>query len=561
MAFNLTGAGSGEFHYLAEIFLSGTTLRYADEDLSLVVSGGATGYFYAGKLPAGGVLVRDLGTFLEAKEAITNLDLTVDNSDGAQSTIINTYVLANKEVRVFLGEGEYRSGYSEVYRGNIARPNGVRWDDDAATYTVIDKRIKDRRYLPLTTFSVTGAYPNVEARYKNTKVPIVFGNWSSAAGTSAELAKGLTVPAVMSSTLTRTFTVAAHGLKGIDRILKNSVVLNPGQWINKNLTAATFRITGVAYDATTDIMSVNCQGIATIGGSLIEKPGRVLRSLYTTFLGLTSGDLDLTAISDVDTASGNEVVRRFIDTEISSETLCAELLNESNTDLRFVRGKYSPKYRSMDLAAGTVQIYEDDLIARSEVPERAEFSVERDPDRFYANRIRSQWRYDPINGVYNVGAQGSTPAYMVNDIAKQSEHGSVVERLLDFDWYYDDTLTKARVQRELSIFTKETLNIRLGLTRRAMGINPADQVRLNYDVFSNRAVQIRRVENNFDDMTTRLSGFNLFMLGMGRWANDTDPSWSMASLDQRAAQGFWCDATGWASSAADPTSYLASRWY
>ena len=553
MAFNTTGSGSGDFHYLAEVFLDGTTLRYADEDLSVV--DGSNGYFYAGRLPIGGGLTRDLGTFLEAKEAINNYDLVVDNSDGAQEQVINTYVLANKEVRVWLGEGDYKTGYSEVFRGNIALPNGVRWDEDTATYTVIDRRIKDRRYLPLTTFSATGAYPYVESRYKNTKIPIVFGNWSSAA------ADGLSIPVACSNTQTKTFTVACHGLKTVDRILKNSVRLNPGQWVNKNLTLATFQLTTIAYNTTTDIVSVNCQGIYTYAGTLIEKPAAVSRSMLTSWLGLTGENLDGTSFHDVDVAVGNEVVRRFIDTEVSSETLFSELMNESNTDMRFVNGKYAPKYRSMDLSAASIDIYEEDIVARSEVPERGEFSVERDPDRFYCNRIRSQYRYDPINGVYDVGTGGSDPPYIAESTAKQSEHGSVVERLLDFNWYYDDSTTKTRVDRELAIFTKETLNIRLATTRRAMGLNLADQIRLNYNIFDDRAVQIRRLENDFNDMTVRISGFNLFMQGMGRWTDDVAPSWSMAGAIQKAEQGFWCDATGWASSAADPTSYLASRWY
>ena len=552
MAFGASGK-SAAYHYLVEFVLDATTLRYADEDLS-VQETNTVGNFYSGRLPGSGTLIRDLGTFLEPHEAIQNFDVQVDNSDGEMAQLIRVDKLkfANRKVRMWLGEGTKKSDYSEVFTGFVAHPNGISWDEDWASFTVIDQRVRHRRTLPANRFLVAN-YVNLEPKAVNQPIPIVYGDWGLSAGSGNG---SISIPAICTNMLAsqKMFKVCNHGLKSITRVLKNAVALNLATQVsNICLTDGTFEIVAaVAYSSTTDTISVNCQGTQTINGTLIEKPMDVLRNLQTSWLSLTATDLNVTAYADVNTHTDAELTRRYIAAEVSSEIAIKELLNESQTDMRFVGGKYSPKWRDLDVDASRKDFREHDILLQDEGSEKADFSVVQDPDRMYANKIRSRYRYDSINALYD----GS---YTRQVTLAVSEVSAVVERAMDFNWYYRKTDTENRVDRELATFTKETTNIRAGLGLRALTLNLADQIDLTYDVFTDNPVQIRRMEVDLGQMTTRISGFNLFMFGMGRWTAAGAPAWNSADLEERASQGFWCSTTGFAS-ASDTTSQNISRW-
>ena len=551
MAFVASGK-SGEYHMLVEFVLDSTTLRYADEDLSIQQSN-TTGFFYAGRIAGGGTLVRNLGTFLEPHETVQNFDVSVDNSDGHAQNLINLHTFSNRKVRVWLGEGDKKSQYSEVFTGFVAHPNGVSWDEDEATFTVIDQRIKHRRTLPASRFT---AFPQIEPKGKNQTIPIVYGDWTVGAGGGGN--GSLAIPVICNNMTAsqKRFKVCDHGLHSITRYLRNGVALNATTQINNIcLTNGTFRIaTAVAYSGTTDTIAVNCKGIKTVNGTLIEEPMDVLRNIQTAWLGLTATDLNITAYGDAQNTSGtgSEVVRRFISAELSSEQLIKELLNESQIDMRFVGGKYSPKYRTLDLESARTDFRESDIMLADLQTEKADFGVWKDPDRFYANKVRSYYRYDPVNTLYD----GS---YTRQITAAVAEASAVVERMMQFDWYYRTSETELRVDRELATFTKEPVNIQFRAGPRALLLNLADQIDLTYNIFTERVVQVRRIETDLFGMTSRLSGFNLFMLGLGRWTSDTAPTWNAATQTERDSQGFWCDSNGFAS-ASDTSSQNVSRW-
>ncbi len=548
MAFSASGA-SGSFHMLVEFALDSTTLRYADEDLT-IMSGNTTGNFYEGRLPSFGTLVRDLGNFMEAKENVSTFDVQLDNHDRAIADLTQQHTFANRQVRVWLGEGRSKAHYSEISRGNVAFPNGVRWDEDAAYITVIDQQVRNRRTLPPSTqlFDTT-TYPNVEAKSKNVPIPIIYGNWSSAVGNA------LSVPAACVNTATLQFKVAHHKLLSIDRYIRNAARIPANNIKNVSLSAATFQLSAYSYNATEDVVAVNCQGLMTINNTLIERPADILRHMLTAYCGLTSGDIDVTGINTMNTNTGSEVYRRWIGSREgeSTETLIQELMGEAQADLRFVSGKYSPKYRSLDLVSGRTTIDRSDIVIE-ERSEKAEYTVEMDPQRYYANRITARYRPDPINVRYDTTYVTSSPVAINNASA-------IVERPFDMNWSYTDTTTQARIARELVIFSSEPINVQALLTNRAMLLSLADQLDFTYDVFNNYTLQVRRLETNLAEMTTRVSGFNIFMRGIGRWTADDAPSWSLASQAQRDAQGFWCNASGYASSVSDPLALLASRWY
>lgn len=546
MAFNATGGDSGEFHYLVDICLDSTTLRYADQDLSLQM-GTLTGAFYEGRLPKSGTLVRDLGTFLEAREQLNTFALQIDNKDQSLSTLLWNATYANRPVKVWLGEGENLSDYSLLYAGLIEFPGGVEFDDQTATISLVDRRVKDRRLLPSTANKfTTERYPYLETRARTQSIPIVFGDWSSLA------ASGLSIPCVCINTTIPKFQIACHGISSIDRYLKNAAVVSPSNIRNKSLSLSTFELSGVTYDATSDIMSVNCHGLYTANGTCMETPAAVLRGLQTNFLALTTTDLDVTAYHTVEGHTSTVQVRRYIDTETESDTLMTELLNEAQIDMRFIGGKYSPKYRYLDAGVNRMAIKIEDIALVGEDQEAADFAVRFDPDRMYCNKIPAKWQYDPIDAKFLSATTMSSTFAIVRD-------QNTVERAMDFYWMWDKAQVESRIARELVLFGVEPAFVEAKLSKRVALQDLADQIDITYSVFSGATFQIRRVETDLGEKTVRVSAYNIFNDSWGEFVSDTAPVWGAATQAQRREQGFWCNASGLAESG-DLNSDM-SKWY
>jgi hypothetical protein len=550
--FSATGQ-SGDFHYLVEFLLDSTTLNYADEDLSLR-DGAVTGAFYSGRLPPEGTLTRTLGTFIEPRESVDAFDVPLDNSDNSLAELINNSTFANREVRIWLGEGNNKANYSRVFTGFVAHPNGISWDERQARFTVIDKRIKDRKVLPLAASKfTTDVFPNIEKKNKATPIPIVYGNWSSLA------ASGVSIPCVCTDQRATgsSFQFASHGIKSVDRFLKNASVLTGRSGAANSvkpvsLATATFDISGYAYNATSDTVSVNCQGLQSANSTLYELPGDILRNLLTSYLGLTTSDINGSSFNELSTKTSGVSCRRFIKTETASDTVITELLNETQIDLRFVNGQYDPKFRKLDSSSTRTDYQESDIVLIDEDNEQADFNVTYDPDRFYTNQIPANYQYDPIDAKFlNATTLNNTSAILRDE--------ATVERVMNFYWLFDKTIVENRIRRELVVFSTEPPSIDLTLTRRAMLKNLGDQVDITYNIFDNNSFQIRRMETNLGTMTTRIQAYDIFTDSWGGWAADGSPAWAAASINQRQDQGFWCDALGRADPA-DANSDL-SKWY
>ena len=538
-------AKSGEFHYLVEFSLDSTIFRYAEEDLSVQTSN-ASGQFYEGRLPQTGQLVRDLGSVVEPRETIQTFSVVLDNRDGQIERNIEDYEWANRNVNIWLGEGVSKTNYSLVFPGFVAHPGGIRWDEDSATITVIDRRVKNRRTLPLNKFDIT-TYPNVEDKSKEEPIPIVYGDWTS------DAQDGVSVPCFCTdmTAINKAFKIADHGIQGLERVLKNAVALTLGtDVVNICLSDSTFELSGVAYAATTDIMSANVSAIQTANGTLMTTGHHVLRDIYTSWMNLTATDLDVTAFN-THAADATEKVRRWIGSDTTTEDLVTELVQETYSDMRFVGGKYSPKYRSLDLAGDRIDIFEADIVADDS--EKAQFSVSKDPERFYFNKVRARYNFNPIDVKYS-SSYATTIAAAVANVSGE------IERQWDLNWMYDQADTEGRVQREIVTFSVEPVFVDFTLTNRILLKNLADQVDLTYNVFDGRSLQIRRMETDLGSMVSRVTATDILQTGFGKWTEDSDPAWSSASEAQKDLQGFWSNGTGHIDPD-DPSSFYQSLWF
>ena len=542
MPFNASGK-SGEYHYLVEFLLDSTTLHYAEEDLSIQMSN-TSGQFYEGRLPQTGTLARGLGTFLEAKETVETFPVVLDNRDGAIEQHIENFEFANRNVNVWIGEGISKPNYSLVFPGFVAHPNGIRWDEDQASFTVVDRRLKDRTTLP-PDFYKSEDFPDLQHNASGTSIPIVYGNYASS------IPGGVGVPAVCTdmTQADKPFKIASHRIKSIDRVLRNGLTV-PFQ--NVSLDQASFELPGLAFNSTIDKMTVNCQGLVDGSDNIIDFGHRVLENVYTSYMGVTGGDLNATAFNLLN-LDMTERVRSVIQSNLSTETIVQELLNESSIDMRFVGGKYSPKFRSLDFDSDRENFFDVDIVVADESTEKAAFSVEKDPDRLYANKIRGRYNFDPVFGTY-IGA------FTKEITAATIAASAIVERAMDFNWFYDKSETESRIERELITFSTEPLTIDVTFTNRSMLQNLADQIDLTYNVFNDRTFQIRRMETDLGSMTTRIIGTDVFLLGVGRWLSPTAPTWAAATDYDKDTGGYWSNDSGYIDPG-DPLSLDKALWF
>jgi len=546
MAFNVTSQ-PGEYHYLVEFVLDSSSFYYADQDLSIQRANNVSGIFYEGRLAEQGSIRRQLDSFLEPKETYQTFVVDLDNRDGEIGRLTGRHTFANRQVKIKLGEGKSLGNYSEVFSGIVAFPNGIAWDEDRASITVVDQRLKSRRILPggNDVFSVD-TYTNVATAAKGEPIPIIYGDWASNAST------GLRVPAFCIDTSVPKFKISGHGVKGIDKYYKNAQILDAvADIVNIDLTDGTFELNGVAYDSGSDVVSVNCQGLETINGTLIEAAGDTIQHLLTAYMELTADSLSITAIRGVNEDLDFKL-RRHISSRTSTEVLLSELLSEAGVDMRFVNGKYSPLARLTSPGVNNVQYRADDIALVDIQSERAEYSVVKDPERFYANQISSNFRFDPVNVVYD-GEYAKTAT-------TQSENVSaIVSRDWDMQWIHRDIDGETRVRRDLVQFSTEPNAVNIRLTNRAMLLNLADKFDLHYDIFNGRTFQVRSMETDLSDMTTRVTGYDFFSETFGVWSNDTAPVWTSSSEKNKQDSGYWSDADGYANPP-DSDSLDVSRW-
>ena len=541
MAFNAT-AKSSEYHYLVEFLLDSTTLRFADSDISIQHSN-TTGYFYEGRLPESGTLSRSLSSFIEPKETLQSFDVKLDNTDEKIQEYIDSFTFANRNVNIWLGEGESKNDYSIVFPGFVAHPAGVEWDEDSAKITVIDRRLKDRRILPEKDFTALD-FPNLQRNASGLSIPIIYGDYSSAA------ANAISVQAYCISTTAANarFKVAGHRINSLDRVLQNGLVT---AYQNVSLEDATFELVG-SYNFTNDLITANVKGYETSNGTLIETPQDVLKNVLTVDLSVDVENLNLTAFDLLD-SSVTEPVRRVINVDTTSEVLISELINESAIELRFVDGKYSPVFRLITDKSSSFDVYDSDIVLEDVDRDKADIVFRRDTQRTFTNKIRASYNFDPVFGTY-LGDYEKTVT------ASTEEVSSTIERPMTFNWLYEKDTVEARVQRELIQYSNKPTEVEVTISHKGLQKNLADVFSLNYNIFDDIPFQIRGMETDLSSMTTRIYGFGLAELKVGLWTDDTVPSYVSASDAEIASSGWWSTDLGYIVSG-NSTTLNQSLWF
>lgn len=561
MAFNPTAAVTDR-NYLVEINLPATTIRLANEDLS-ILSGSATGFFYEGRLSGKSTLRRSLGSLLQNTQALDNFTLVIDNHDDWISRYLDlnnhTGTFANAEAHVLLGSGNSKTNYATLFPGKVLFPDGLTYDEDTVQVILTDRRLSDKRVLPVSdqTFNASD-FPNMEAKSLNLPIPIIYGTWQATSDTSTAR-----VPAFCTdiSGSTKPCKIAGHRIHKLQNVYINAIALVLStQYDNISLDDATFDLLGLAaYDSTNDVLSCNVLGIPSgigVNASIHGSPAAVMRNILTAYMGVTTANLNVSAfdaLNDKTIIEGVGDVRRHIGTRTSTDTLLAELALEVGIDLRFdSQGRYEPKFRDLDTSSARMRIDESDIILEQPNTEKAAFNVRLDQDRVYANKVVSKYQFDPSTKIYTHTFTAST--------ASQDSLGTVRERQINFNWLFKDDAVQLRTLREVQQFgITEPINVNLEVSPRFLLTPVADQFDLTYNQFRDKTFQIRDLVINLETTTVKLRGYDTIVLHSGQWTADSATAWNTATNTQRSFWGFWSNEAGYVTGT-DSIAFEKSRW-
>ena len=540
MAFNDTSAIQ-DWRYLVEITLDSGVVRYSTDNHVLT-----DGTFYGARLLNVSTLRLSAGSLLDPRIITPSLSITLDNSDLSISAAIDAEEWGNRAVSIKVGQGQTPGDYQEIFAGVVLFPGGISFDDAQVFIELNNSRAADERVLPTSKFFVS-TYPNVDTVARNLPIPLIYGDFLTSAG------GGETVPCYCIDTTAGTggkWKIANHALKQIEVIYLNGSDITG----NCTLDAANgeFTISATStYDPITDTVTANVQGITDDGlttGTLLQSLPDIMEDLLTDKLSVSASALNTAAFAAWESnLNAADYGRRWIGAELSSNTLLTDLLVDGFADMVIQDGQYFPIYR----IAGTSSLdqYRDfDIIADNSG--RKVFSVVRDPERNYLNEIVAQYRYNPSGAEY-------AQRYDAENAAALSQVNARKRRRLKLTWLYKTNGAEDRAQRELLAYSTETEVLDIEIGPRAISKIPTDQFRVIYNKYLEvggfgTPFQVRDIATNFKQMSATIRAWNVLNLTPGRWTSDSATTWLLSTGAQRAENGYWTDASGYADTSGSP---------
>ena len=531
----VTNKATQDWRVLVEISLTGLTLKLAEE--TVIMDDGSV---YNGRLQDVGLIEQSAGAVLDPKVITSRNTITLDNADGQFTTYFDDYIWTNREVVIKAGQGLTIADYEEIYRGRVLTSGGVRMTEQAMTVTVDDVRSQNSRTLPVNKFFPSD-YANIEDKSKYLPKPLVYGDFSSGAGPQR-------VPAFQTDDTVGTggeFTWADHAVKDLESVwLDDGTGAVSVAFSSENNTTATFTL-DVAYSPNTDTVTVHGKGATddgTSSGTLLESLSDIVNDILTTHLGVAAGNIDSAAFTawegELTTA---DYGRRWIGTEISSNTLITEALVEGFADMTVRSNKYYPVYRLVPLTSLDT-FREADL--RNQAGGEKVFEVTQDPEENYLNTVAVDYAYNPVSGKY--------ARYEKDYSAEITDAGIRQRRRLTLKWLYKQVGSETRGERELFNFSTITEMMGTAVGPRCLTKVPTDFFRITYSKYTDIAFQIRQITKDFSAMTARITAWNVAALVVRRWTASGEPTWLLSTQQEREENGFWTDTSGYADTTVPP---------
>ena len=174
------------------------------------------------------------------------------------------------------------------------------------------------------------------------------------------------------------------------------------------------------------------------------------------------------------------------------EDVLKSTIQEYNVQFKFDQGEF-------DNFVSNIRFLNDVIIRELDKPQvmwledittdKAAISFQRDTERTFANKVKASYNFDSVFGYY----LGDYEQTVTSSVAAVS---SVVERPMSFNWLYEKDDVVARVQRELVQYSVEPTEVTATVSHKLLQRDLADVFLLDYNIFDNRAFQIRRLDSN-----------------------------------------------------------------
>lgn len=512
----------GKYHVLAQVNLTGKTLYYADENLSM-----SDGKFYEGRLSVSS-LQRAFSSFTEPKQRQSTLDITLLDADKSIRQLLDDYTWGNREIVIYIGTGRDLDDYSIDFHGYVKFPGGISYDRDEVHIRLRDVRNKDVITLPVNNFWTLN-YPNLQDGLEGKPIPIAYGDWTTT-----------WVLVTCIDTTVNEFKIADHPIKSLYAVAKNG---SPATPTDVDLENATFRIS--SYDPENDEVAAKFEGRKDSESNLLMNPAWVEKDLLTSYVGVEEANIDTDSFNELAIEVEDFRCRRIIDTEISSDTLIEELNIECMIDQIILNDKYVVKSRMPSPLFD--RVFDEMQIAPKS------FWVDSDPEKLFTNRIKCRCKYDPRLEEY-------TKFLQVDNVPSQTEMQQVVSRTIEFNWLYDLGNADVIAQHLILLYAKEIGVIKVTVLGDGILTQLADRLGVTYSNFVERPIVVREISKHYKTMSCTIFGYDEVKHVLpGYWSPEDAPNYDDATAEERATLGFWTNDDGEAHPE-DPDSVVSHWW-
>lgn len=523
MAFDLTSAVQS-WTVLVEINLGGSTLRYADRNLSMT-----NGNYYDGRVLDFPALTQQLGGILDPRFVLPSIRLTLDNADDAiRASFDANYGWAGKTVTVFIGQGNVYTSYQTRFVGQVVFPGGITWDEREVQLELSNSLVADLGNVPNNKFFPSD-YPNVETKSAYQPIPLVYGSWQSGDG------QGEKVPCYCYDTTAGTggnFKISDRDLSAITTVFKNGVSVS---FTVISLANATFTL-DVTYDPAADTIEAHCTGLAVSGAggsnTIADFAYDLLTASYGAALGV--GRINAASFTAWRNGLGSGVGRRWIGKDVSIQSLLAELMIEGFADIII---NVSDEYEIVEriISTASLPILRDFDLIPAQGGGRS-FRVLRDPERTFANEVVAGYSLGADQAYHRIETTESTTSI--------NNYGQRRRRRLPLNWTYNEVDAETRAARERIAFSTEIEMVELEVGPQGLGFRASDQFTLIYNKFALSGIAgtpflIREITQDYTRNSARILAWNISLLQAWRYCADGTADYSSATAAEKLVNAYY----------------------
>ena len=507
---------------LVEIDVTDTHTLYLSNDPA-TVSDGDDAYFYDDRITNISSIEKTIGSVLDPRYALSTIELGIRDGksfrekDRISYLLRNYFGLANREIRIFIGNGREKGAYSRLFTGQVRVPGGAEVTENDVTLTLETRRVGDN--IVISQRVTPDNYPNAPEESIDLPVPRLFGEWADESVPAIDIGKG-------------SFLICQPGdLKSITNVYNNGNRVN-----NFSVDINKAQVTIPGYSSGT--ITVNASGAT---GSIVD-----LFEFIMSAAGIQPESISAESMADWrGDAQDAFRARIFVDKDSQSLDLLTKIAAEGFRDFIInEEGKVSTESRIPDVEDNLPTIHTHNLVPEDQDSGTRRFMSERDPHQTLTNQVNIFYRHSPGDSskdrqVYSIQAGDSV-----------TQLGNVYPREITLEYLYnlDDIQRYGFIW--LLAFAYESDNVIFSVSgnigeRAKIG----KQFKVAHGEYENEdgsgtTFQARNTEYDPDNDITEIEAWSLDLLRQNEWAPDDAPDWEDATTEEQNKYLYWTDDAG-----------------